>query len=78
MSEEQTEQSNAPQVEQQVQEPVEEETPEMSVLTRTAHEARQGGWGQGNYRKKLLIDAGHNPYEVEEEMQRLQDEKNNK
>jgi folylpolyglutamate synthase/dihydropteroate synthase len=53
----------------------EETQPEMSVLTRTAHEVMNGGWSQGKDRQKLLIDAGHNPYEVEEEVQRLQDEK---
>lgn len=54
---------------------VEEPKEEMSTLTRVAHEALHGGWSQGKYRQKLLIDAGHNPYEVEEEMKRLQDEK---
>lgn len=48
---------------------------EMSVLTRTAHEVLHGAWSQGKYRQRLLIDAGYNPYEVEEEAKRLQDEK---
>jgi hypothetical protein len=56
--------------------PEEEPKEEMSVLTRTAYEVIQGGWGPGgNYTRKLLVDAGHNPYEVEEEVQRLRDEK---
>jgi hypothetical protein len=53
-----------------------EETPEeLSVLTRTAYEVIQGGWSRGTTRQKMLIDAGHNPYEVEEEVERLQKEK---
>ena len=52
-----------------------ESKPEMSKLTRTAYEVIQGGWSQGTTRQKLLIDAGHNPYEVEEEVERLRDEK---
>jgi hypothetical protein len=51
-----------------------EEAPEMSVLTRTAYEVIQGGWSRGTTRQKLLIDAGHNPFEVEEEVSRLQKE----
>lgn len=62
--------------EPEVTEQAQEQPEQMSVLTRTAYETIQGGWGPGgNYTRRLLIDAGHNPYEVEEEVKRLRDEK---
>jgi CW_7 repeat len=69
-------QENAPTVDQRNPPPPPEDPPEeMSNLTRTAHEVLHGAWSQGKYRQKLLIDAGYNPYEVQEEADRLKAEK---
>ena len=64
---------------QPVPEDTTEETPtlsdaEDSTLTRTAKEVINGGWSQGQERRKLLSDAGHDPDEVEAEVTRLRNE----
>jgi len=66
-------QAKQPEPEQTAQ--PEDQPEEMSDLTRVAHEVLHGAWSEGKYRQKLLIDAGYNPYEVQEEADRLRDEK---